>query len=104
MARITKEIAGKMLGEVPDGKQFYCADGRVIKNMSELELALKEMSEETFYYHSSETKTDFSNWVRDVIGDEKLSRDLQKSTDRAQAVKKVADRVAWLRSKTMAIS
>ena len=104
MARITKEIAGKMLGEVPDGKQFYCADGRVIRNMPELELALKEMSEETFYYHSSETKTDFSNWVRDVIGDEKLSRDLQKSTDRAQAVKKVGDRVAWLRSKTMTIS
>lgn len=104
MARITKEIAGKMLGEVPDGKQFYCADGRVIRNIPELELALKEMSEETFYYHSSETKTDFSNWVRDVIGDEKLSRDLQKSTGRAQAAKKVADRVAWLRNKTMASS
>jgi len=104
MARITKEIAGKMLGEVPDGKQFYCTDGRVIKNMSELELALKEMSEETFRYHSSETKSDFSNWVREVIGDEKLSRDLQKSNSRMQAVKKVADRIAWLRNKIMAIS
>ena len=104
MARITKEIAGKMMGEVPDGKQFYCTDGRVIKNMPELELALKEMSEETFCYHSSETKSDFSNWARDVIGDEKLSRDLQKSTSRTQAVKKVADRIVWLRSKTMANS
>jgi len=104
MTMITKEIAGKMLGEVPDGKQFYCTDGRVVKNLPELELALKEMSEETFCYHSSETKTDFSNWVRDVIGDEKLSRDLQKSTSRAQAVKKVADRIAWLHSKTAANS
>ena len=101
MTRITKEIAGKMLGEVPNGKQFYCTDGRVVKNLPELELALKEMSEETFCYHSSETKSDFSNWVRDVIGDEKLSRDLQKSTSRTRAVKKVADRIAWLRSKTM---
>ena len=104
MTRITKEIAGKMLGEVPNGKQFYCTDGRVVKNLPELQLALKEMSEETFCYHSSETKNGFSNWVRDVIGDEKLSRDLQKSTSRTQAVKKVADRIAWLRSKTMANS
>ena len=102
MTRINKEIAGKMLTEVPDGKQFYCTDGRVAKNLPELELALKGMSEETFYYHSNETKSDFSNWVRDVIGDEKLSRDLQKSTSRTQAVNKVADRMAWLHSKTMA--
>ena len=75
-----------------------------MKNLPELEMALKEMSEETFRYHSSETKSDFSNWVRDVIGDEKLSRDLQKSTSRTQAVKKVADRIAWLQSKTTANS
>ena len=104
MTRITKEIAGKMLGEVPNGKQFYCTDGRVVKNLPELESALKEMSEETFRYHSSETKSDFSNWVRDVIGDEKLSQDLQKSANRTQAVKKVADRITWLHSKTMVSS
>ena len=47
MPRITKEIAGKMLVEVPNGKQFYCTNGRVLKNLPELELTLKEMSEET---------------------------------------------------------
>ena len=104
MAKMTKEIAVKMLGEVPNGKQFYCTDGRVMKNLPELESALKEMSEETFCYHSSETRSDFSTWVRDVIGDEKLSRDLQKGTSRTRAVKKVADRIAWLRSKTVANS
>ncbi len=56
--------------------------------------------DETFSYHSNETKTDFSNWVRDVIGDEKLSRNLLKSTTRAQAAKSVANRVAWLKTRT----
>ena len=101
MTRITKEIAGKMLGEVPNGKWFYCTDGRVLKNLPELELALKGMSEEIFRCHSGETKSDFSNWVRDVIGDEKLSRDLQKSANRTQAIRKVADRITWLRNKTI---
>ena len=91
-----------MLGDVAQEKQFYSADGRYLKNMPELELALRDMGDETFSYHSSDVKKDFSNWVRDVIGDDKLSRDLLKSANRAQAAKSVADRIAWLRGKTTA--
>ena len=70
-----------------------------LKNLSELETALKLMTEETFRFHSNETKSDFSKWVRDVIGDEELARYLQKSTTRVQAAKSVADRVTWLNNK-----
>ena len=99
MATINEEIARKMLGDVPEDRQFYCSDGRVLKNLSELSIALAEMGEETFSYHSNDTKTDFSNWVKDVIGDEKLSQDLQKSGSRVRAAKAVFDRIAWLRTK-----
>jgi hypothetical protein len=99
MARITKSMAEKMLEDVPKEKRFWCRDGQVLRNMQELETALREMTEEAFCYHSNETKNDFSNWVRDVIGDEKLSRDLLKSSTRAQAAKSVASRVTWLMSK-----
>ena len=99
MVGITKDMAEKWLGDVPPEKQFWCRDGRILKNLPELEVALKQMMEETFRYHSNETKNDFSKWVREVIGDEELSRDLQKSTARLQAAKSVADRVAWLNSR-----
>ena len=98
--RITKIIARERLADVPCEKLFWCSDGRVLKNLSELEMALKQMNEETFRYHSSETKNDFATWVMDVIGDDKLSRDLQKSKTQAQAEKAVVDRVAWLHRKT----
>ncbi len=100
MAIITKEIANRMLGEVEPEKQFYCSNGTYLKSLPELKLALEEMSDETYSYHSNEVKTDFSNWVRDVIGDAKLSRDLLKSNSRTQAAKNVASRVAWLKNKT----
>jgi len=99
MVKITKTVAQEMLGDVPQEKQFWCQDGRVVKNVRELEAALREMTEETFRHHSNEAKNDFSNWVRDVIGDEKLSRDLRKSTTRAQAAKCVAARISFLDSK-----
>lgn len=99
MVAITKDMAENWLGDVPQGKQFWCRDGRILKNLPELEVALMQMTEETFRYHSNETKNDFSKWVREVIGDEELARDLQKSTTRLQAAKSVADRVTWLNSR-----
>jgi hypothetical protein len=99
MIRITKSRAEKMLGDVPAEKRFWCQDGQVLKNLSELEKALRNMKEPTFRHHSSEARNDFSNWVKDVIGDEKLSTDLLKSTTRTQAAKSVASRIAFLRQK-----
>ncbi len=78
VTRVTKAMAQARLADVPEDKRFWCCDGRVLLNLMELEVALREMSDEAFRYHSNEEKADFSNWVRDVIGDEKLSRDLQE--------------------------
>ena len=99
MVRFTKELVEGMLGDVPQDKWFWCSDGRTLRSLPELEAALEGMSEETFCSHSNEAKSDFSIWVRDVIGDDKLSRDLLKSTTQDRASKSVASRTAWVRSK-----
>jgi hypothetical protein len=99
MVKMTRSVAEVLLGDVPEEKRFWSSDGRYLKNLEELKDALEQMAEETFSYHSSETKTDFSNWVKDVVGDEKLSRDLLKSTTKEQAARVVAERVRWLKGK-----
>ncbi|MBI4181156.1 MAG: hypothetical protein HY528_04420 [Chloroflexi bacterium] len=99
MAKITKAVARTRLADVPqEEKQFWCCNGSVLKSLAELKLALEQMSEETFCYHSSQTKSDFSNWVKDVIGDEMLAKDLSTSKTRAQAAKAVVDRILWLKN------
>jgi hypothetical protein len=99
MVRTTKSIAEKRLGNVPQEKQFWCRDGRVLKSLSELETALRDMSDEVFRHHANESNNDFSNWVRDVFGDEKLSNDLRKSMTQTRAAQSVADRIVWLESR-----
>ena len=99
MVRVTKSVAEKWLGDVPQEKQFWCQDGRAFKSLSDLGMALRDMSDAVFRQHVSETNNDFSNWVRDVVGDVKLSNDLRKSRTQLQAAKSVADRIAWLQSK-----
>ena len=96
MAMTLKEQAQKLLAKVPDEYMFRCQDGRILKDMKELEEALATMTDETYAFHANAEKNDFTNWVRDVIGDEKLAKDLGKATNRAQATKQATIRVATL--------
>ena len=61
--------------------------------MRELAEALASMTEETFAYHLNAEKKDFSNWVRDIIGDKKLAEELESALDRNQAASMAAGRI-----------
>ena len=75
---------------------FYCLDGRILKDMEDLEEALAVMTDETFVFHSNTEKKDFSNWLAYVIGDKKLADDLENALERKQAAGIVANRIASL--------
>jgi len=99
IVKISKEEANRRLGDVPDDKRFWCQDGKVVKNLKELQEVLNGMSDETFRYHSREDRNDFSNWIRDVVRDEKLARDLSKARSHTQASQAVAHRISFLETK-----
>jgi hypothetical protein len=99
MVAITKQIAMARLGGVPGEKRFWSNDGRYLSNLEELKTALEGMTDETYRFHSNETRSDFSKWVDEVIGDDKLAADLKKSATRMWAAKSVADRIRFLKSK-----
>ena len=98
-AKETKEQLPNLLANVPAEHAFLCHDGKVFTDMKELTEGLAAMSDETFSYHANPEKNDFANWVRDIIKDEKLARDLMNSSDREQAAKRVAERVDYLKTK-----
>ena len=99
MVSITKPVAKARLGNVPEEKRFWVVDGRYLSNLEELKTALEGMTDETFLAHSNENKSDFSKWVREVVGDDKLAADLAKSATRLWAAKSVGDRIKFLKSK-----
>jgi hypothetical protein len=91
-----KGQAGMFLTNVPVEYVFWSRDGSIFGSMKELAEGLSAMSDETFTYHSNSEKHDFSNWVRDVIKDEKLASELAMATNRLQAAEYVAARVTFL--------
>ena len=57
--------------------------------------------DETYAFHANTEKNDFANWVRDIIKDEGLSKELQKAPNRVRAAKLVANRIAILSKKVV---
>ena len=92
----TTRTANAMLADVPVEFVFYCNNGHVLRNMSDLAGELKSMSDEAFAYHANSEKNDFVNWVRDIVKDETLAMSLQKARSRSQAARAVSDRVNLL--------
>src|SRR4030042_5187237 len=80
-----KKQLDKLLLKVPAEYVFWCHDGSIFSDITELAQGLAAMSDETFVYHSNSEKRDFSNWVRDVIGDEQLANYLASASSRLQA-------------------
>jgi hypothetical protein len=97
--KITKDQAQKLLGDVPEDKVFWGQNGKVFRNLYELERGLNSMADEAYRYHVNVEKNDFSVWVRQVIGDESLADDLENTQNRLDAAMKVESRIHLLISK-----
>lgn len=95
MAKIMTQ-AQRLLADVPEDRVFWLHDGGVLRNLKEMGQSLSSMSDETFMYHHNTERMDFVNWVRDVIGDDKLARELARPTNRMQASRTVQRRIAEL--------
>ncbi len=95
----TKEDAQRVLKHVPDEKRFYCHDGKILNNLYELKAALDTIGAETYSHHVNEHKNDFARWVKEVLGDDKLAKDLAKALDQKGAAVLVAERITWLQDR-----
>ena len=92
-----KQDANRMLANVPAEYVFWLSDGRTLGNMSELADALRTIPDDVYNHHVNHEKNDFSNWVRDIIKDEKLANDLRKSSSKRQAATRVSERINALK-------
>ena len=85
----------KGLKEAPADEYFYVNNGMTIRNLDELAVALELMDVEVFECHVNTEKNDFSNWVKDIINEEGLAKellDINSKTASAESIKKYIDK------------
>lgn len=66
------------LKEVDSEHYFLAANGMVIKSLEELAVGVEGMDNHTFKHHVNHQRNDFVNWIRDIIKDEILAKELSE--------------------------
>lgn len=67
--------------EIQSENYFYACDGTVMTSLEDLFEQLQEMPEHVFFHHVNNEKNDFHNWIKDVIGNHVLAKNLKNSKD-----------------------
>jgi len=96
---VSKNEARRYLCDAAPEQCFWVNNGPVLKNLEELANALPDMNDETFNHHVNSEKNDFSSWIKDIIGDNKLANDLLSSKSKESVVKKLRSRLNSLKKK-----
>ncbi|OYT43745.1 MAG: alpha-amylase [Candidatus Aenigmarchaeota archaeon ex4484_56] len=92
----TNYMDKSFLNDVEEGKEFYCANGRIIRNLRELAEEIKKLDFETFVHHVNEEKNDLANWIRDVVGDIALASRVNRAKKPETIYKAIRSRIAEL--------
>jgi hypothetical protein len=72
-----------------DGECFWSRDGQILKDLSDLSLAIGSMEDEIFLHHVNTEKNDFADWVEHVLEDKECAEALRRAKKKAQAKKVV---------------
>ncbi|MBI3050899.1 hypothetical protein HYY74_00395 [Candidatus Woesearchaeota archaeon] len=89
--------ARRILARVPLNVSFWLCTNEQLKSLDELSRALGRVTDEVFRYHVNRDKNDFENWIREIINDRELAREISRIKTRDTLVRKITERVEELR-------
>ncbi|MDH3353140.1 MAG: DUF5752 family protein [Nanoarchaeota archaeon] len=95
--KLSKKLGKKILGDVEDGCNFFCSNGKVFSNLGDLKKDLKKMNDESFFHHTGHGRNDFSNWIGECLGDVDLANELV-GLDKKGSLKKIESRMKYIKN------
>ncbi|MBS3132756.1 hypothetical protein J4470_01325 [Candidatus Woesearchaeota archaeon] len=89
--------ARRILSKVALADQFWLCTNQNLRNLFSLALALEDVDDDVFRYHVNRDKNDFEVWIRDIIKDRELAREISRVKTKETLVRKIMERVRALR-------
>ena len=65
----------------------------ISEELGELSRELKQMDDTTYYYHANQEKNDFSNWISDIVHDDKLADKIRNAHTPKEALKIISHKL-----------
>lgn len=89
--------AKKFLAPVfPEWKAFWFNKGPVVRSLKEMAAAMPNVPPMMYSYHVTASKNDVANWVKDVIGDAELAKELKEAATAKAAATLLDKRIKQL--------
>ncbi len=89
--------ARRILARVPETTSFWLCTNEYLRNLDDLGKSLQNANDEVFRYHVNKDKNDFERWIREVVNDKELAREISRIKTKETLVRKIAERVNELR-------
>lgn len=93
-----REKIERIFSDVPHEHKFWLIKGGEVKNLEELEVALKDMDDTVFTHHVNDNQNDFAMWIKNVIKDEELYDTLSKIRSKESTIKAIELRINSLKN------
>ena len=93
--RLNKKLAKKIIGNVNKENKFFCSNEEVFSNLKNLKKGIEKMDNKIFSHHAQKGKNDFSNWVKECIGDVRLADGLIGLSKKSSS-KKIESRITYI--------
>ncbi len=66
---------------------FFAKNGEIIRGVSELKDALEKMDDFTFFYHVTDSKNDFADWIENIYKNDQLADYIRNHSSRDEIIK-----------------
>ena len=85
--------AKRVLGRTSLEESFWLCTNENLRSLAALSKALEDIDDNVFRYHVNRDKNDFEAWIRDIIKDKELAREISRVKTKETLVRKISERV-----------
>jgi len=78
----SKPVKKSVFIDLSPDKYFVLCNGQTIKDYKELAALLETVGDDIYYYHVTNERNDFANWINDVFEEQELAEKIRHSGSR----------------------
>ena len=89
--------ARRILGRVSEENAFWLCTNENLQSLTSLVRSLEKVDDDVFRYHVTRDKNDFEMWIRDIVEDKDLAREIARVKTKETLIRKINERLALLK-------
>jgi len=94
--RVKPSEAKQLLRAVSGTKSFWLCTNQEVRSLRGLSKVLSNLTLDVFRYHVNRDKNDFEVWIREVVQDRTLAREIARIKTKETLKRKITERVEQL--------